>query len=371
MNRHEANLYDRLLSFGARRVLSRLPGWTQVLISRSRRRSAEGRKLDPCVHAILNFRRRRIPYGLVEPDPVTARERFRSEIFIFEGAKTEVGGVRDLEVGGAAGLLCARLYTPPTPTPAGGRRLLVFFHGGGFVLGDVESYDEPCRLLCKHADTLVLSVEYRVAPEHPYPAPLEDALAAFDDARRRAAEFGADPARVSVGGDSAGGNLAAVVAQVRASEGRAPSAQLLIYPATDGSERSESLESRRLYGDGLFLTMADYEAFGLHYTGAAGVARDDPRVSPLCAQDFRGLPPALVVVAGFDLLRDEGEEYFEKMKTAAAGNNGGAGGAEFELLRYDTLAHGFINLTGVCPSAREATTGLAENWRRLLDRTGR
>jgi acetyl esterase len=285
-----------------------------------------------------------------------------------------VGEVRDLEVGGAGGRLRARLYTPATPRPEGGRRLLVYFHGGGFVIGDIETHDEPCRIICRHADTLVLSVEYRLAPEYGDPHPSEDALASFEDVVRRAEanEFGADPARVSVGGDSAGGNLSAVVAQQRRGAPRRPSAQLLIYPATDGSERSESYESRRLFGEGLAITMADFEAFGRHYVEASGVPRDDPRVSPLCAEDFRGLPPALVVVAGFDLLRDDGLKYFDELKKAAAAERGQpAADRDFELMTCDTLAHGFLHMTGVCPSARDATIQIAEKWRELLDRTGR
>ena len=362
---------DRLMAHAAR-ALGRLPPRLQVLLSGRRRREVGGRRLDPCLHLMLSISRRRNPFGLCEPDYLTARARFRSEVLNFEGPKTPVGGVRDLEITGAAGPLRARLYAPGGAAPAGGRRLLVFLHGGGFVMGDLDTHDEACRLLCRHAETLVLSAEYRLAPEHPYPAPLEDALAAFAWAQARAAELGADPARVSIGGDSAGGNLAAVVTQTRAGEGRPPSAQLLIYPATDGSELSLSCESRRLYGEGLFITNADYEAFAHHYIDGTGVGHDDPRVSPLRAPDLRGLPPALVVTAGFDLLRDEGEAYLAAMREAAAAEAGAEeAGRRFVLLRFDELAHGFLNMPGVCPSARDAIVEAARMWRALLDDTGR
>lgn len=375
MNEHKLTPFERLMSFGARRVLGRLPGRVQSLLSFNGRPSDGEQKLDPCLHLMLRVSKLRSPYGLCEPDPVTARERFRGEVLTFEGPKTDVG-VSEHEVKGEGGrTLKARLYTPRTAPPDGGRgrRLLLFFHGGGFVIGDIETHDEPCRLLCKHADTLVLSVEYRVAPEHPYPAPLEDALAAFDDVTARALkDFGADPARVSVGGDSAGGNLSAVVSQQRRGAPHSPSAQLLIYPATDGSERSDSYESRKLFGEDLAITTADYEAFGTHYVEASGVPRDDPRVSPLCATDFRRLPPALVVTAGFDLLRDDGLKYFDELKRAAAAERGQpAADRDFELMHCATLAHGFLHMVGVCPSARDATIRIAEKWRELLDRTGR
>ena len=382
MNPYKPTLFERILSFGAR-LLGRLPGRVQALIAflltGRRRRVIEGKKLDPCSHLMITISKQRSPYGLCEPEPVAARARFQKEILTFQGTKTEVGKVCDLEIAGEKipgekerRRLPARLYTPDTPAPEGGRRLLVFFHGGGFVIGDIESHDEPCRLLCKHADTLVLSVEYGLAPERKHPHPVEDALAAFDSARERASEFGADPKRVSVGGDSAGGNLSAVVAQQRRRDENPPSAQLLIYPATDGSERSDSYQSRKLYCEGLAITQADYEAFGRHYVEGSGVERDNERVSPLCAPDFKGLPPALVVVAGFDLLRDDGEKYFDEMKKAAVKERGQpAADRDFELMRFATLAHGFLHMTGVCPSTRKATIKIALKWRELLDNTGR
>ncbi|HJQ30882.1 MAG TPA: alpha/beta hydrolase [Pyrinomonadaceae bacterium] len=372
MNPYKPTLFERLLSFGARNVLGRLPGSVQTLLAFlltfRRRRVIKGKKLDPCLHLMISVSRLRNHYGLCEPDPVTARARFQKEVLIFQGPKTEVGEVRDLEIAGeGGGSLPARLYRPDTPEPEGGRRLLVFFHGGGFVIGDIETHDEPCRLLCKHADTVVLSVEYHLAPERKHPHAVEDVLAAFDAARARAAEFGASPRLVSVGGDSAGGNLSAVVAQQRRDD--PPSAQLLIYPATDGSERSDSYESRKSYGEGLAITQADYEAFGHHYIEGSGVERNDPRISPLCATDFKGLPPALVVTAGFDLLHDDGEKYFENMKAAAA--DGAAAERDFKLLPFDTLTHGFLHMTGVCACARDAAIKIARRWRELLDSTGR
>jgi acetyl esterase len=372
MNDNKLTWAERLQGFAAR-MLGRLPAWLQVLLSGRRRLSIGGKQFDPCLQLMLSISRRRNPYGLCEPDHVTARARFRREVLVFEGPKTPVGDVRNFEIKGEMGPLRARLYTPDTHAPSsGGRRLLVFLHGGGFVIGDLDTHDEACRLLCKHADTLVLSIEYRLAPEHPYPAPLDDALASFIWAQEHAAEFGADSARISVGGDSAGGNLSAVITQERAREGRPPAAQLLIYPATDGSEQSRSCESRRLFGEGLFITNTDYETFGRHYTDASGVEHDNVRVSPQYATDLHGLPPALVVTAGFDLLHDEGEAYYAAMKSAAAAELGAEEAARrFVLLPFDELSHGFINMLGVCPSARKAMIEIARAWRALLDTNGR
>jgi acetyl esterase len=274
-------------------------------------------------------------------------------MLVFGGPRTPVGAVRDFEIQGGGGRLRVRHYAPPRG-PAAGRDLLVYLHGGGFVIGDLETHDEACHLLCLHASTHVLSVDYRLAPEHPFPAGLEDALAAFRWARGNAASLGADPARVSVGGDSAGGNLAAVVAQVSAREAP-PVAQLLIYPATDGAREYRSKE---LFGRGFFLDRTDCEDFLRHYAESAGVSGEDPRVSPLRARDLSGLAPALVVTAGFDVLRDEGDAYARALAGA---------GCRVAPLRFPALAHGFINMTGVCPSTRAALVEVARGWRALLD----
>jgi acetyl esterase/lipase len=273
---------------------------------------------------------------------------------------------RALEVPGPAGPLRARLYTkrsrhrarggPPqlearTPAP-----LLVFLHGGGFVFGDVDSHDAPCRLLSRHADVHVLSVEYRLAPEAPFPAAVDDARAALAWAHEHAGELGADPARVAVGGDSAGGNLAAVVSQMAAADGGpAPVAQLLLYPATDRRSPWRSLD---LFGDGFFLTRDSIDWYYAQYVPEAKRLSDDrdAKVNPLHATDLRGLAPALVVTAGFDPLRDEGEAYADALAAA---------GSPVTLRRFGGLMHGFINLIGVSPACRAATLEVAHSFRTL------
>jgi acetyl esterase len=336
----------------AARALGRLPARLQLRLSGRPQVEVDGQKLDPCLQLVLALNRRRVRHGLCEPDPVSARERFHREILIFGGPKTRVGRAPDdLEVDGAAGPLRARHYAPRTESGD----LLVYLHGGGFVIGDLETHDEACRLLCLHARTHILSVEYRLAPEDPFPAGVYDAVAALRWAQANAGRFGVDASRVSIGGDSAGGNLAAVAAQLSRGEG-APVAQLLIYPTTDapGVER----ESKKLFGRGYFLARADCDAFFKHYTDGTGAKDDDPRLSPLRAPDLSGLAPALVATAGFDYLRDEGDAYARRLE-----------GSGVEVVRRPcpSLAHGFINLTGVCPAAASALADIAREWRALLD----
>jgi acetyl esterase len=197
-------------------------------------------------------------------------------------------------------------------------------------------------------------VEYRLAPEHPFPAAVDDAMAAFEWALDHAAELGADPTRVAVGGDSAGGNLAAVVAQ-QARQRRPPAAQLLVYPATDLAHRLPSVDQ---FADGYFLTDADITWYRDVY--AADADRTDPRMSPLLADDLAGLPPALVVTAAFDVLRDHGEQYAVAMQQA---------GNAVVLRRVPRLIHGFLNTTGINRASYEAAVGIASSWRTLLELT--
>ncbi|HEX2091311.1 MAG TPA: alpha/beta hydrolase [Longimicrobiaceae bacterium] len=345
-------LADRLQRVGAR-GLAWLPGPLLVRFSGEPPVVADGRTLDPHVQLLRALRRRRNPWGLCEPSPAEGRARFRHETLAFTGPRTRVGSVRDLEIPGEGGPLRVRHYAPPS---AGGLRpLTVYLHGGGFVIGDLDTHDEPCRLLCRHGETHVLGVEYRLAPEHPFPAALHDAMSALRWARENAATLGADRERVAVGGDSAGGNLAAVAARLAAREGRAPAAQLLIYPATD---MVTPRPSQTFFGEGFFLSQADRAAFTRHYLEGTGIGDADARVSPLLAPDLGGLPPALVVTAGFDLLRDEGEAYAEALRAADT---------PVREVHVPGQGHGFLHMTGVNPAARAAVVRTAREWRKVLD----
>jgi acetyl esterase len=352
------SLRSRLRGAIARGV-GRLPRSIQTRLSGRPPIEVDGQTLDPALSFLLSLRRPGLRTPLSAGTPAAARARFLRELLVTRGRPTRVRSVRDLKVPGGDEPLEARLYLPSdrrggqAPPP-----LLVFFHGGGFMLGDVESHDECCRLLCRHGGAAVLSVAYRLAPEHPYPAAIEDALASFRWAQANAAELGADPERVGVGGDSAGGNLAAIVAQ-RTALLDPPAGQLLIYPSTD---LTISRPSHQLFDDGFFLSLPDCAVFRKHYFGESRPDRADPAVSPLRAPDLSGLAPTLVVTAGFDVLRDEGIDYAKALSAA---------GTECELQHEPTLGHGFVLLTHVCPAARQATVEMAHRWSALVARAGR
>ena len=254
----------------------------------------------------------------------------------------KIAGTRDLLLPGPESELPARLYTPlgAAQAPEGGWPLTVFYHGGGFVAYSLETHDQVCRELCGGANTAVLSVDYRLAPEHKFPAPVDDAYAAFVWAAGHAAELGADAAKLAVAGDSAGASLCIAVTQrARDENGPAITAQLLIYPATD-FVNTERYPSRRENGKDYFLTEERMKFFGEMYLADAAHGAH-PHVSPINA-DLSNLPPALVMTAEFDPLRDEGLAYAEALK--AAGNRA-------ENLPGPGMIHGFANMTGVSPAA--------------------
>jgi acetyl esterase len=265
---------------------------------------------------------------------------------VTQGRRLDGVRVRELMIDGAAGEIAARLYVPDraaTPEPdERGDALLVFYHGGGFVVCDLDTHDNPCRFIAHHAGVRVLSVDYRLAPEHRFPAAFDDAVAAFRFAVAHAGELGVDPARIGVGGDSAGGNLAAGVARVTAADnGPAPVLQVLLYPWLDLADKRASY---RLFGEGFDLTDADLKWFTRLYVPEAASARD-PHCSPSLADDIEGVAPAYVATAGFDPLRDEAEEYARRLRDA---------GVVVALRRHPGLIHGFLNLMAIGHSNGEA-----------------
>jgi acetyl esterase len=225
---------------------------------------------------------------------------------------------------------------------------LVFLHGGGWTLGSLATYEPFCRNLANTTGQIVIWVEYRLAPEAPYPAALDDTLAAWHWVQKNHGELGADPARISIGGDSAGGNLAAVAAlTLKAQTGIQPWRQVLLYPCLD---MSASLASHRKLADGYLLTAPLYAWYRDNYA-PAGVARDDWRLSPLFADDLSGLPPTVLLYAGFDPLRDEAAAYAMKLTLA---------GVPVETLYFADMIHGFLTMGGAIPAAQAATTRVAE-----------
>jgi acetyl esterase len=267
-----------------------------------------------------------------------ARRRVAVDALSAAGRPVAMEAVRELTVTGGPAPLPARLYVPGSA----GAGLLVYYHGGGMVVCDLDTHDCVCRLLAAGAGARVLSVGYRLAPEHCFPAAYEDAWAAFRFALESAESLGADPGLVAVGGDSAGGNLAAGVAQRAAAEGgSAPALQLLFYPWLDLSRERRSYE---LFGEGFYLTRRDLAWYRSHYVAAAEDV-SDPRCSPLLASTVEGVAPAYIAVAGFDPLRDEGEEYAARLRAA---------GVWVALHRHGGLFHGFANSLGVGRAGREA-----------------
>ena len=312
----------------------------------------DGQTLEPEVQLGLSLVERRGAPPLETLSPAEAREAYRRRVAVSNGLPVPVGAVQDLTIDGAAGRLAARLYSPAEP--GGPRPLVVFFHGGGFVLGDLDTHDAPCRLLCRHAGAHVLSVDYRLAPEHPFPAAVEDGRVALRWATTHAAELGADPARVAVAGDSAGGSIAAVAAwQASRDGGPAPALRVLLYPAT---EAARSTRSRELFGGGFLLTRELLDWFTAQYVAGADPA--DPRLSVLHADGLGDVAPAFVVTAGFDPLRDEGEAYAEALREA---------GVPYVVLRrFPGLVHGFCNAIGTSRVSREALIEVAGATRGLL-----
>jgi len=330
----------RVEALGARAIAA-LPPAMQVRLSGGVPVVRDGQRLDPATQATLALVEKRI--GKTQPGHAgVAAERalLRRQALIGGGLPEPVASVRDLDVDGAEGPLRARFYA--TPERGGPHPLLVFFHGGGFVLGDLDSHDSVCRLLCVHSGVDVLSVAYRLAPEHPFPAAPDDARAAFAWAVANAAELGSDPTRIAVGGDSAGGNLAASVSiWARDNGGPKLRLQLLAYPVTDAVARAESY---RLFADGYGLNAPTMEWFFDHYAPERG-NRGDWRVSPLRAASLAGLPPALVITAGYDPLRDEGRQYADALSAAFT---------RAQYVCFERQIHGFITMSRVIDEALAA-----------------
>ena len=338
-------LRDRIDAWVLAQVL-RLPLRLQRVLA-GRPVLRDGQTLDPETQLMLRLQRIVGDPGLSGSTIADIRRDTDRQTWL-AGGRQPIGAVRDLQVPGAVGPIGARLYTPRSRVGGSGPAPLLFFaHGGGMVFGDLDSHDATCRLLAERADALVLAVDYRLAPEHPFPAAVEDCWAAFSYVAGHAATYGADPGRIAVGGDSAGGTLAAVTAIRAAEEGVPLRFQLLVYPATNLVDDSES---RRLFGDGFFLTSEFIElAHASYVTGTHDLK--DPLVSVAFTERLpAGLAPALVVTAGFDPLRDEGESYARQLADV---------GVRVELRRYPGLVHGFFNVVGVGRSSRAAVAEIA------------
>jgi acetyl esterase len=287
-----------------------------------------------------------------ELTPELAREAYRALANML-GPGEEVFAVEDRAIPGPLGEIPVRIYTPQGPGPFG---VLVFYHGGGWVIGDLDSHDRECRAICNATPCVVVSVDYRLAPEHCFPAAPEDAYAALEWVAQHAAELGGDPERLAVGGDSAGGNLSAVVSLLaRDRKGPSLKFQLLVYPAVDVRD-GDLYPSQTGNAEGPFLLKKTMDYFYGHYfDDPDGSGSSDVRASPLLAPSHADLPPALIVTAEFDPLRDEGEAYGAVLEKA---------GVPVRVHRYDGMAHLFFQLSPVVTQGKdllaEAATALRE-----------
>jgi acetyl esterase len=308
--------------------------------------------LDPQVQALLEEMDKQGLPPFEQMSPTFARSvamGFRD----LQGEPQNVAEVRDILVPGPVGKLPVRIYDPD---PGKMLPLLVYFHGGGWVIGDIEVVDRPCRALANAAQCVVASVNYRLSPETKFPGPVEDCYAATSWLAAHAAELGADPARVAVGGDSAGGNLsAAVTLMARDRNGPKLAFQLLIYPVT-APAKGTTFASYTENAENYLLTRAAMEWFWDHYLTAEAEG-GNPYASPLFAADHGRLPPAMVITAEFDPLRDEGMAYARKLREA---------GVDVKTSYYEGLIHGFFWMAGVIDRGRELIAEIGDELRRRL-----
>ena len=293
--------------------------------------------VDPQVEAILAASKDAPQVDFWQLEPAVVRQGFGS--VGPEASPPPVGQVENRTIPGPGGELPVRIYTPDAEGP---HPLLLFYHGGGFVLCDLDSHDALARQLCNRAGAVVVSVDYRLAPEAKFPAAPEDCYAATCWAVEHAAALGADASRLAVAGDSAGGNLAAVVSQMARQRGGPSIAhQFLIYPVTDSACDTPSYAENR---EGFFLSEDMMKWFWHHYLEEAAHGAD-PMASPLRAEDLAGLPSATVVTAELDPLRDEGEAYAQRLSAA---------GVPTECVRYDGVIHGFVSMYEVVDKGADA-----------------
>jgi acetyl esterase len=326
------------------RLLFRLPTPALYALAGGVAKNDRGASLDPQIAAMLAMVEKLGFEKTPELGPERARAQTRDDSALAGPPRVSMAVVEDRFIPGPAGSLRTRLYRPratgPMPT-------MVYLHGGGFVIGDLESHDGVCRRIAAASGCAVLAVDYRLAPEHRYPAAVDDAEAAFRWVAEHPDAIGADPARLGIGGDSAGGNLAAVVARrLRDGGGPAPRMQLLIYPVTDMTMSQPSIET---FARGYYLERSQMDWFLEQYVPPERIR--EPDASPLFVDDLSGLSPAIVVTAGFDPLRDEGEAYAERLREA---------GVSVRARCEAGLIHPFVSLAGI---SRESSAA--------LDRIGR
>ena len=313
---------------------------------------ADTAALDPATAAFLDGMRAAGGKPLYELPIEEVRGNIRGASAQLAPALAEVARIEDRRVSAADGDFGVRVYTPAGAATA--RPIVVYFHGGGWAAGDLETHDSTARYFAANAGAVVVSVDYRQPPEHKFPAAVNDSFAASEWAAAHARDIGGDAARIAVAGDSAGGNLAAVVCQLAKQRGGPQIAyQVLLYPAVDlrGFADDPLYPSRGQFGNGeFFLSRRDMEWFRSLYLSDIAAESHDSRVSPIAAADLSGLPPALIVTAGCDVLRDEGEAYADRLMAA---------GVPVEYRCYDGTIHAFMSFAGAIPLGLDALSFVA------------
>jgi len=310
-----------------------------------------GRTMDPKAQIVGEFVKSvRVP-GYYPPLP-ELRQQLRMMVTLMDEPAPELARIEDVRIPGPAGEIPARVYSSSaakTPQPT-----VAYFHGGGWVQGDLETHHGLCARLAKHAGVLVVAVDYRLAPENKFPAAVDDCFAAYRWLSEKGRDVGADTARVGVAGDSAGGNLSAVVSQLAAAAGLpVPACQVLIYPAVDASLETES---HRELVEGHVIPRERIVWYMQQYLKSEA-DRSDVRFSPLRAASLKGQPPALIVTAGFDPLRDEGRAYGDRLREA---------GVDVVYREYPGQIHAFVSLTKAIPQGMACTLEIADYLRRRL-----
>jgi len=309
------------------------------------------RTMDPKAQIVGEFVKSiRVP-GFFPPLP-ELRQQLRVMVSLMDEPAPALPRIEDIRIPGPAGEIPARVYSAraaKTPQPT-----VAYFHGGGWVQGDLETHHGLCARLAEHAGALVVAVDYRLAPEHKFPAAVEDCLAAYRWLRTKGRDVGADLSRVAVAGDSAGGNLSAVVSQLGASAGvPAPTCQVLIYPAVDFSLETSS---HRELADGHVIPR-DRILWYMEQYLKSDEDKSDLRASPLRAPSLEGQPPAMIVTAGFDPLRDEGRAYGDRLREA---------GVDVVYREYPGQIHAFVSLTKAIPQGMACTLEIAQYLRQHL-----
>ena len=333
--------------FNVRVAAARAPVPMASLLYAGRRLRRDGLVIDANAQLVCDTVNSLRTKTIWETSPELARTQFERVIDLFGETPHPIAKVEDRTIAGPDGDMTVRLYTPSAPNSP--LPVFVYYHGGGFVQGSLRAYDSTCRHLAVASGAIVIAPDYRLAPEGKFPAAVEDCLVATRWAAENATEFGGDPERLVVGGDSAGGSLTATITQeCRDAGGPAIAYQVLIYPMLDWSCNTKSFE---LFGAaGLFLTQERIEWYAQHLFTEKSEA-ESLRASPGKAENLKDLPSALVITAGFDPLRDEGRQYAARLKEA---------GVAVEFSEYEGMVHGFAFMAGAFPEGKE-----------LLDRIGR